>query len=157
MPITIDTRELERTARSFGILERRFGTITRRILGRAARDLRALFQRHLKEQIRATTRRRTGKLLRARVKSNRRGDTLTLAPDFPATRYVTPAGRGRPGASKIGQYAFVVNHNRDFIRRAGAAMRRDPEFAKIINRHANYILQDEIRKLFPNNLQGKSQ
>lgn len=70
----------------------------------------------VKRAIRDTTTRRTGSLLRLRVQSRWRGPTrYRSTPNFPHTEYRTPPGTGRPGASKQGQYAFVVDNRVQFL------------------------------------------
>ena len=155
--VSINTQDFERFARGFGILGSRFDRIIARAVARARRDITSLFVRHLKMEIKNRTRRRTGRLLRVKVSFFRKGAELDLSPQFPATRYLTPRGRGRPSASKRGQYAFVVNHRKRFIQRAILDTSRDPQLRTILNKHIQYVLDQEIRKLFPNNLQGKSQ
>lgn len=120
----------------------------RRTLARARRDLARLLLRHLKNEIRLATKRDTGALLRVRLisRQSRRGPTLTLIPTFPRTAYATPHGKGKPGASKRGQYAFVVNANpqnrpRHFIQKAVRSMSSDPEVSRILVKHALFIVQ----------------
>ncbi|MDE0219361.1 MAG: hypothetical protein OXJ90_08835 [Spirochaetaceae bacterium] len=86
----------------------------------ARREIRKVWQRELRREIGVTTTRRTGTLRRtARVRTLREGATvIALATNFPATAYSTPPGRGRRGASKRGQYAFIVNHRAQFIQRS---------------------------------------
>lgn len=117
-------------------------TIVERAFARARGDLSRLYVRHLKAQIRKSTTRRTGRLLRAMVLRHPQGRrTLTLLPNFPATEYFTPPGRGRPGASKRGQCAFVVNASRDFIAQANIAMQSDPMVSAILQKHMAFIIR----------------
>jgi len=113
-----------------------------RVVTRAANDIRRLFIRHLKTEINLATTRRTGRLLRVRVKviRDRPNQTLRFLPDFPQTGYRTPPGRGRGGASKIGQYAFVVNSSKMFIQRAVRRTENDPELRAILRKHLNFIV-----------------
>jgi len=93
--------------------------IFRETLRRSRTPIVRLYRAQLRENVEATTTTRTGTLLRtATVKSRvaNRGLTLILRPDFPRTKYTTPSGRGRPRASKQGQWAFVVNGRRGFIK-----------------------------------------
>ena len=117
-----------------------------RAMARAKRDLARLHVRHVKKQIREHHNRDTGTLLRSPrmiVRQFRRNGnpTLRLLPNFPLTRYDTPAGRGRRDASKQGQYAFVLSAASRFIEFAKFDAERDPEVNRIIRKHYLFILR----------------
>ena len=118
-----------------------------RTLTRANRNLQTLYRKHARQAIRETTERRTGNLLKVKTRAhrNRAEASLLINPNFPDTAYATPAGRGRAGASKRGQYAFVVNNRRHFLRIAQQRMGADPEVAAILSKHLAFIL-DQILK-----------
>lgn len=122
-----------------------------RVIGRASADLRRLYLRHLKATIRERTTRRTGNLLKAKAQRirghNIARDTLVIEATFPKTQYSTPAGRGRPGSSKSGQYAFVVNSHRRFIEEANSRFVRDPQVEVILEKHLRFVFADIINKL----------
>lgn len=116
-----------------------------RTIARANRDIQRLFIRHLRHQIERTTRTRNGDLIRGiKTKSRRTGRKLSILPNFTRTFYVTPPSRGRQGASKIGQWAFVVNHDtsRRFIQKAAYATLTDRELVRIIEKHFVIVLKD---------------
>ena len=115
---------------------------------RARPELDALYRQHLVESIEKRTTRRTGMLANAPVVRSfavRAGRRVILRARFPATAYNTPSGRGRPDSSKVGQWAFVVNHNRRFIQLANNRMRRDPRVRQIFQVHAAAALADALR------------
>lgn len=99
------------------VIDRR--TLTRTV-NCARKEIRKVFQRNLRAEIDKRTTRRTGTLRRtARIRTLRAGaSVIALQANFPGTAYNTPRGRGRRGASKSGQYAFVVNHQARFIQAA---------------------------------------
>ena len=106
---------------------------------RARPELDALYEQHLREAIDKRTTRRTGLLGRSPVVRSfavSAGKRVIMRARFPATAYRTPSGRGRPGASKVGQWAFVTNHRRRFIQLANNRMRRDPRVRQIFSTHA---------------------
>lgn len=128
-------REIKRARRE---LER----IEWRILTHAARDISRLFARHIQAVIDERTTRDTGNLRRVKVKiiRLRNQGTIRFLPQFPHTAYKTPFGRGRRGASKIGQYAFVVNHNKRFIQEAIVRTENDPQLLAILRKHRDFIV-----------------
>lgn len=79
----------------------------------ARKAARRVHRQNLRDEIRATTRRRTGNLLRARVRGTGRGCNIRIVENFPATAFSTPRGRR-------GQYAYVLNSSRHFIPQARA-------------------------------------
>jgi len=142
--IQVDFEGIGALQGEFPALARRLGAVPARTVARARRDLLRLYKKHLQAEIAATTSRRTGTLYRSpkpRVLdlAAHKGFVL-FRPDFPRTAYATPFGRGRPGAAKRGQYAFVVNSRRQFIQRANAAMARDPQVNVIIRKHSTFII-----------------
>lgn len=118
------------------------------ILKRSRREISTLYRRELRRQIDATTRRRTGTLRRSpRVKSRLRTRTLIhFNANFPRTAYSTPRGRGRPRASKVGQYAFVVNHHRRirFLPKAIQAVVASAELRAILQKHGRLVASEFI-------------
>ena len=122
-------------------------TILARTLARARSDLSRLYVRHLKRSIRGSVRRRTGALLRLRILRQQSGRfTIEFLPTFPQTAYFTARNKGRRGASKQGQYAFVLNSSRLFIEGANHDFINDPEAKRIIAKHLAYIIsQYELR------------
>lgn len=125
-----------------------------RAVARASRDIQRLYKGHVARAVRQTTARRTGKLRRVTTKARRRQSRLTINPVFRATQYRTGFGRGRPGASKIGQYAFVVNQSgsvkrrtlgQGFIEVANRRTIRDRALADILQKHFVYV----FRQVFP--------
>lgn len=116
-----------------------------RTIGRAARDVAALYRRNIRAELDARTVKRTGTLRRSvKVRSRRIAGGRVFRPDFPATAYNTPPTRGRRGASKSGQYAFVVNHRTHFISVAAHRTERDPELRRILVKHARFILAETL-------------
>jgi len=113
----------------------------------AGPDLAMLMRTHHQEVIRETFTRRDGHLERVRVRRRARRGYVDLTTDYPRTAYLTPPNRGRPRASKQGQYAFVLNHQRRWIQRANRAFRRDPRIAEIIQRHLALAIQRELESL----------
>ena len=135
-------------------VQRRLRAINRRWTGRTAtlarRELRKEFQRNLRREIDTRTRRRSGTLRRtARIRSPRVGVlNIVLFADFPGTSYSTPLGRGRRGASKIGQYAFVVNHRRHFIQAArDATLRAAPSIIRRAASRAAAEIRSSTREI----------
>lgn len=129
-------------------LQRSLQRILVRTLARSQRDLARLYKRHLQAEIDRATVRRTGALRAVRIKTFKTPGvqrSRTLAPTFPRTAYRTPAGRGRPGASKSGQYAFVLNHRRAFIQAAIARFQRDPAVSQVLTKHFNFIANQVLR------------
>lgn len=123
-----------------------YNRIVSRALGRASRELRALYLRELKTAIRERTRRRTGRLLRARVlRESGRRTKFEFLPDFPFTAYQTPLLRGRRNASKKGQYAFVVNSSRNFIEAADSNVASSEKLESILRKHFAFIIS-QLRK-----------
>ena len=84
----------------------------RRVMVLAGTEARKFYKRQLIRDIDVTTKRRTGRLRRPRVRKSTRGDTIKLVEDFPHT-FKSNLG---------GQYAYVVDAprggNRKFIRHA---------------------------------------
>lgn len=118
-----------------------------RTIARANRDLQTLYRKKLRIAIRQTTRRRTGALLKLRSKSRLRANSIDLLPNFPFTKYNTPRSRGRPNASKQGQYAFVVNRRKQFIQLADKLLTEDrPAIHRILGKHWNFIINSILRK-----------
>lgn len=65
-----------------------------------------------REQIRRLAPKRSGRMTRSiPIQSRWIGNQLRLVENFPRSAYRTAPGRGRRGASKIGQYAYIVAHN----------------------------------------------
>ena len=152
MPTNIEFKADLSELRDFiGFLQdpKTYRLLQRRSLGRSSRDVRRLLVMHLKNSIRERTTQRTGRLVSVRVMRVRRGvsrDELVLLPTFPRTQYVTQPGRGRPRASKVGQYAFVVNSRRQFIQEAFYRFRNDPALISILRKHTLFIANDIINK-----------
>lgn len=121
----------------------RLRTVPRRTLARARWDLARLYVDEMRRAIDEKTQRRTGALraVRRKVVSVRGGRRVDVFPTWPRTAYRTPPGRGRRNASKVGQYAFVVNHHRGFIQLAQENLRNSPRARRIIQRHAAFILR----------------
>lgn len=117
-------------------------------LQRSRREIASLYRQHLRREIRATTTKRSGALLR-RIDVNlvrQPGDRsiLIFVPSFPRTEYRTPANRGRMGASKRGQYAFVVNAKAEFIGRANRSVQHDDRLARILQKHLAYLISRQL-------------
>ena len=72
---------------------------------------RQIYRAQLKTQIGWRYRRRSGSLLRVRVRGSGRGESIKLREDFPHTHFVT-VRRGQ------GQYAYVLNSRSNFIQTA---------------------------------------
>lgn len=116
-----------------------------RVVTRARRDIIRLYRTVLREEITATTTRRTGDLsrnIKINTRTFRRRREYVLRSQYPRTAYATPSGRGRPGASKRGQYAFVVNAKTDFIGRANRRMNNHPQLRAILQRHLAFVVND---------------
>lgn len=111
------------------------------------REVQRIYASNIRKAIRqAGIRRRTGALNAVKFVPDPQefvawaSVAYDMLPTFPRTRYRTPRGRGRPGASKQGQYAFVLNDGArkgrggspDFIGAAAAATARDPRVPKAI-------------------------
>lgn len=131
-------RAIERRQR---VLER----IRWRALTRARNDLVRHYRDLLRQEIDGRTTRRSGRLRRnIRIKTvrNRRDAELVFFAQFPRTAYVTPRGRGRPGASKQGQYAFVVNNRVRFIQAANLRMLRSEKTRQILRKHLDFIVNE---------------
>lgn len=151
MPTRIEFKaDLSELQNFIGFLEnpKTYSLLRRRALGRSGREVRRLLVMHLKNTIRERTTRRTGRLLSVKVQSIRlmSGLEIVLQPNFPRTQYSTPPGRGRPGRSKDGQYAFVVNHRKRFIQEAIHRFRNDPALIEILRKHTLFIANDIINK-----------
>ena len=126
--------------------------VQRRALARAKRDISRLYLRHLKRNIRRATVRRTGALLAARVTARLHPSdpVLIVHPHFPRTAFSTSGARGRRGARKRGQYAFVLNATpgdrpRHFIQMTVADLRADPELAAILLKHLSFIIEQILK------------
>lgn len=130
-------REIERSRRDLERLEWRVAT-------RSARDISRLLARNIQREIDDRTRRRTGSLRRVTIKTirDRRNGIIRFRPQFLRTAYRTPPGRGRPGASKIGQYAFVVNHSKQFIQAAISRTEGSAELYAILRKHLAFIINE---------------
>lgn len=109
---------------------------------RAAPQIGALWRRAMVRTINERTRLHTGTLARSpriamRVDASR-SPTIRGRASFPATQYETPRERGRPGAAKSGQWAFVVNHHRRirFIQRSKFRLARSGRAREVIRREA---------------------
>lgn len=116
-----------------------------RVVTRAAPDITRLYRRVIRDEINKVTTRRTGDLtrnIRIRRTTFRARREYTLSAGFPRTQYSTPRGRGRPGASKNGQYAFVLNSRLRFLRAANRRMENHPELRAILQRHLAFIVND---------------
>lgn len=88
-------------------------------------DIEHALEREVRRAIDDRTTRRTGTLRQSVIIRGRYfGRRIGLRASFPATRYLTPPGRGRRDASKMGQYAFVVDHKVRFGRLAANRFRR---------------------------------
>ena len=146
--------ELEDLILSLDILKNQYQRILFRTLARAKRDLVRIYLRELKKNIREDTRRRTGALLRVRPISRVIGGPnpfLRILPNFPETAYITTAGRGRRGASKRGQYAFVVNATprnqpRRFIERTNEELRFNQDVVATLEKHLLFIIRSILER-----------
>lgn len=78
----------------------------------ARTDARGIYREEIKRQIMRRYRRRTGALLKVRVRGTGKGQSIRLREDFPSTAY--------PG----GQYAYVLNSRSGFIDDARSQARR---------------------------------
>ncbi|MCY4121311.1 MAG: hypothetical protein OXG72_10380 [Acidobacteria bacterium] len=123
-----------------------------RSLARGRRDMERAYIRALKKAIRqAKLRPRSGNLARKKgsivIRSQQRKgkSILGMNPSFPLTTYRTPRGRGRPGASKRGQYAFVLDSSRGFIDAANEHFRTDPRVGKALGKHVTYVMNQMAR------------
>lgn len=87
----------------------------RKAMAAARTQARRIFRKELKRAITARYRRRTGNLLRVRVRGSGRHTGIYLKEDFPRTEYRTQLGRGLEGGSKNGQYAYVLNNKTRFV------------------------------------------
>lgn len=138
-------RAVDRYARELAAYRRQVNLIPWRTLTRARRDIGRLYARMLREEANKVTTRRTGNLttgLKIQSSVNRGQRFITFRPSFPRTQYQTPRGRGDPGASKSGQYAFVLNHRFGFIEAANRRIVRSPELQAILDKHRDFIVRD---------------
>lgn len=111
-----------------------FKQLPRRVLRRALPDLRRLYRKEMQKAVQAATVRRTGRLYRSpRVKASVKGSRLVMLPVFTLTDFKKQPGYGRRGGHKSGQYAFVVNHSKPFIRDGIARFSTSPELKRILN------------------------
>ncbi|MDE0489313.1 MAG: hypothetical protein OXI07_09000 [Gammaproteobacteria bacterium] len=127
---------------------RQVNRIIWRAMTRAQTEIGREYTKTLRQNIRARTVRRTGSLLRSKIKKGRdRGTrTVSILPDFPRTAYVTAPGRGRRGASKQGQYAFVLEASKHFIADTTREWQESPRLQAIFNRHLAFIINEVIEK-----------
>lgn len=125
-------------------LARDIATAMRRLPRLAGRDVTRLYRQHVLAAIDLLTKRRTGNLRRLNARRRAARGAIIVTTNFPRTAYVTPPSRGRPTASKRGQYAAIVNHRRRFIQLANRNTRLDPRLTAILQRH----LALELQRLF---------
>ncbi|MDE0383811.1 MAG: hypothetical protein OXI22_08015 [Defluviicoccus sp.] len=123
-----------------------------RSVARGRRDLERAYVRALKKSIRKSgIRNRSGRLARRKgaiviSSKQRRGKAIIgMNPTFPLTVYRTPRGRGRPRASKQGQYAFVLDSSRGFIATAYEEFRQDTRVSKALGKHITYVMNQIAR------------
>lgn len=143
---------------AFGLFRnRRTQELLVRSLARARRDLERAYVRALKKSIRKSRiKNRSGRLARRKgaiviSSRQRQGKSIIgMNPTFPLTAYRTPRGRGRPRASKQGQYAFVLDSSRGFIDAAFEEFQSDIRVRKAIGKHvvfiAHRLLQEQRRR-----------
>lgn len=105
------------------------------VMRAATPGIRRIFRRNLVAAIRNKTTRRTGRLLRVRMRTRyfRAGNRIVIRPQFPSTAYTTRTG-------KTGQYGYVVNHYRRFIEEAITQTQNSPELSRIISEAAVKVL-----------------
>ena len=101
------------------------------VMRRATPEFRKLYRREIVKAIRSRTTRRTGKLLRVRIRTRslRSQGAIILSADFPSTRFTTRRG-GQ------GQYGFIVNHYTRFLEEANLRTRTSPQLNRIITNAA---------------------
>ncbi|MDD9990377.1 MAG: hypothetical protein OXP75_01110 [Rhodospirillales bacterium] len=145
--MTIQVHVDERALRQVANLTRNVRErIIWRTMARARRQIATAFKRRIVAEIRARGHVDTGAMLRVEIKSStyRPGLAIRFFPQFPRTFYQTPRGRGRQGASKQGQYAFVVNHQSQFIQAAQARLQASGEAQAIFNKHLAFIINQSL-------------
>ncbi|MYJ74461.1 MAG: hypothetical protein F4089_04870 [Gammaproteobacteria bacterium] len=146
---------IERAIRAIRATQAQQRLIPWRVVTRARRDIIRLYRQVLREEIEITTTRRTGDLsrnIKIASRTLRQRREIILRSQYPRTAYATPVNRGRRGASKRGQYAFVVNSRVNFIGRANRRMENHPQLRAILQRHLAFIVNDINRA---NRAQGK--
>lgn len=142
--ISVDISGIDGILRKFGAVSDFIAQLDWLVLRSARNDILTLYRQELKFAIDDTTRRRTGDLravsVRSRLLRNQR--SIRYNPNFPRTQYNTPLGRGRPTSSKSGQYAYVVNHRREFIRLANRRTEESAQLKAIINKHLDIVISN---------------
>ena len=100
------------------------------------------YRRECKAAVRRLTTRRTGALLRLRVRTFSRGPfSKGFVCNFPATEYTTGFRRGDPRSAKSGRYAFVVNNALTRRGRENIAERANRKWDDSRKRRGKYILE----------------
>lgn len=142
MTIRLVFRGIQAAIREIERYEREIERIHWRTLTRAARDVSRLYARTIQSEIDRTTIRRTGRLraVKVRIARDRRNGLIRFVPQFPRTMYNTPFGRGRRGASKMGQYAFVLNRRKQFIQQATRRVQQSAALDAILEKHLRFII-----------------
>lgn len=142
---------IERAIRAIRATQAQQRLIPWRVVTRARRDIVRLYRRVLREEIDFLTTRRTGDLsrnIKINTRTFRRIREYELRSQYPRTAYATDPRKGRRGASKRGQYAFVVNAKVNFIGRANTRMRDHPQLRAILQRHLAFIVNDINKRNF---------
>lgn len=146
--VKIDSRALRGLSLTLKQLER----VIWRTMALTRKDVNRLYKRYVQLEIDEMGLRRSGAMRKVRIRQqSKRADlSISFRPDFPATAYRTFAGRGRPGASKQGQYAFIINNTprgvpRHFIQRAQNRLRSSGEVQAAFNKNLRFIINETLQ------------